>query len=59
MRSPSVSETVLTLLPFLASEGDRGVLSIYTQENPPPDPARVYDPVHQGIVSLPRWSAWS
>ena len=33
----------------------RGILSIYTQDRPAPDPERVYDPIHQGIVSWPRW----
>lgn len=34
----------------------QGVLTIYTQNRPAPNPKRVYDPIHQGIVSLPRWS---
>ena len=34
-----------------------GVLTIYTQDRPAPDPQRVYDPVRQGIVSLPRWTS--
>ena len=33
-----------------------GILTIYTQDRPPPDPARVYDAIHHGIVSLPPWS---
>ena len=33
-----------------------GVLSIYTQDRPPPDQARVYDPVRISNMSLPRWS---
>ena len=33
----------------------RGVLTIYTQDSPAPRPERIYDPIHQGIASLPRW----
>jgi len=36
-----------------------GVLTVYTQDCPAPDPARVYDPIRQGIASLPRWRATS
>ena len=32
-----------------------GVLSIFTQDRPAPDPQRVYAPQRQGIVSLPGW----
>lgn len=32
-----------------------GVLTIYTQDRPAPDPTRVYDPLRHGIVSQPRW----
>jgi len=35
----------------------KGVLTIYTQDRPAPDPERVYAPIHQGIVSWPRWSS--
>ena len=34
-----------------------GILTIYTQDRPPPDPERVYAPRRQGIVSCPGWSA--
>lgn len=34
----------------------QGVLTIYTQDRPAPNPKRIYDPIHQGIVSWPRWS---
>ena len=34
----------------------QGVLSIYTQDQPAPNPKRVYNPIHQGIISFPRWS---
>jgi rhamnogalacturonan endolyase len=33
----------------------RGVLTIYTQDGPPLDAARVYAPRRQGIVSWPGW----
>ena len=34
----------------------QGVLSIYTQDRPAPDPKRVYDPQRWGNVSVPHWS---
>ena len=33
----------------------RGVVTVHTQDVSPPNPDCIYDSVHQGIVSWPRW----
>ena len=33
----------------------KGILSIYTQDRPAPNPGRIYDPIQHGIVSVPHW----
>jgi len=34
----------------------QGVLTIYTQDTPPPDSSCIYNPIHQGIASWPGWT---
>ena len=34
----------------------QGMLTIYTQDTPPPDSSCIYNPIHQGIASWPGWT---